>query len=101
MKKRRTQNAERRTADPDARHRRLRRLWFCVLSSAVCVSVGCSSDRKQPTTQPASLSERQDAALRDPFGYKPTFEHRDVSGGGLGEFQGDEMKRDIDNVLNP
>jgi hypothetical protein len=103
---RRTHNAERGTGSADASHRRRRRLWFCVLSSALGVPMACSSD-KQSTTQPAqparpsSVSERQDAALRDPFGYKPEFESRDVSGGGLGEFRGDEMKRDIDNVLNP
>ena len=98
---RRTQNAERRTGGADARLRRWRRLSFCVLSSAFCVSIACSSDDAGPTTRPTSARERQDAALRDPFDYKPDFETRDVSGGGLHEFDNQGMKRDIDHVLNP
>ena len=93
------------TAEANASDRRLRRLWFGVLSSALCVSLACSSDKKQPTTQPTtqptSVRERQDAALRDPFGYKPDFESRDVSGGKITEFDGAGMKKDIDHVLNP
>jgi hypothetical protein len=39
--------------------------------------------------------------MHDPFGYKPDFEGRDVSGGNLSEFDRPGMKRDIDHVLNP
>jgi hypothetical protein len=64
---------------------------------------GCSSDNDggQPTTRPASVRDRQDAALRDPFGYKSDVDQYDVSGGGIGEFDRDAMKRDIDHVFNP
>ena len=61
---------------------------------------GCASDNTGPTTRPATVRDRQDAALRDPFGYK-VMQDEDVSGGKLHEFKGDAMKRDLDNVLNP
>ena len=73
---------------------------LCVVALAlVC---GCASDKKNgSTTRPASMRERQDAALRDPFSYKPGIEDQDISGGDLGHFDKGAMKRDIDHVLNP
>lgn len=62
--------------------------------------IGCASDKK-PSTRPASVSERSDAALRDPFGYSPEMGKADISGGKVNEFDKDGMKRDIDHVLNP
>jgi hypothetical protein len=71
-------------------------LWLLVLSS------GCASDNdKKPTTRPVSMRQRQDAALRDPFSYKPGVEEQDISGGDLGHFDKDAMKKDIDHVFNP
>ena len=71
-------------------------LWLLVLGS------GCSSDNgKQPTTQPMTVRERQDAAMRDPFSYKPGMDDHDISGGDLGHFDREGMKRDIDHVFNP
>ena len=61
---------------------------------------GCASDKKKPTTQPTSMSQRQDAALRDPFGYKPDT-GRDISGGDIGHLDRDGLKRDLNNVFNP
>ncbi len=71
---------------------------LCV---CVCMSLlaGCASDKK-PTTRPTSMSERQDAALRDPFGYKPDMS-RDVSGGDIGHLDRDALKKDVNNVFNP
>ena len=76
---------------------------------AVCIVVaalacGCASDNgKQPATRPTSMRERQDAALRDPFSYKPGLgtEDQDISGGDIGHYDKRGMKRDIDHVLNP
>jgi len=74
-------------------------LWLLVLSG------GCASDnkKKQPTTQPSTMRDRQDAALRDPFSYKPTIgpDDQDISGGDIGHFDRAGMKRDIDHVFNP
>jgi hypothetical protein len=66
-------------------------LWFVP---------GCASDKKPPTTQPSSMSQRQDAALRDPFGYKPDM-NRDVSGGDIGHLDRAGLKKDLNNVFNP
>lgn len=64
------------------------------------VSAGCASNR-QPTTRPANVAERQDAALRDPFDYKPDMGETDITGGDLGHLDGPGMRRDVDHVLNP
>ncbi len=72
-----------------------------MLSGAmVFAGTGCWSNKKQPTTRPASMRDRQNQALADPFGYKVT-EEEDISGGKLHEYKKDSMKRDLDHVLNP
>ena len=80
--------------------------WLLLLSVFICVHPwfisGCSSgSKKQPTTKPTNITERQDAALKDPYGYSPNMDQRDVSGGDLGNFDRAGMKKDIDHVLNP
>ena len=73
-------------------------LWLLVSSG------GCASDNgKHATTKPTSMRERQDAALRDPFSYKPGLgtEDQDISGGDIGHYDKGGMKRDIDHVFNP
>jgi hypothetical protein len=67
-------------------------LWFLS---------GCSNSH--PTTQPVSAADRQDAALRDPFGYKPDMsDANDISGGrGIGAYDRKAMRKDLDHVLNP
>lgn len=64
----------------------------------VCVAAGCSSNA--PTTRPASMAERQDQAMKDPMNYSPHV-NPNVSGGGIGDFDKDAFKRDLDHVLNP
>ena len=78
---------------------RLVPIALCVCA-AQSMWTGCASSDKKPSTQPSSMSERQDAALRDPFGYKPDM-GRDVSGGDVGHYDRDGMKRDLNNVFNP
>ncbi len=50
-----------------------------------------------------TMRDRQDDALADPFGYKVDLKEkpRDISGGGLTEFDRDAFKRDVDAVFNP
>lgn len=64
---------------------------------------GCADGNKPPSTQPSSLQDRQDQALRDPFGYGPTTNEKryDISGGGLKDFDRDAFRRDVDRVFNP
>lgn len=74
--------------------------YWLLLPGCWLVVSGCASDKKPPTTQPSSMHERQDAALRDPFNYKPDMS-RDVSGGGIGDLDRNGLKKDLDNVFNP
>ena len=53
------------------------------------------------TTQPTNAYDRQQKALKDPYGYSPGFEKTDISGGKLGTFDKDAFKKDVDRVFNP
>ena len=59
---------------------------------------GCAST---PTTQPVDASEKQEAILNDPMGYKPTMD-RTVTGGddNITHF-GKGLNSDVDDFLNP
>jgi len=70
-----------------------------LLSSILFVSIGCSD--KNPDTKPKTTHERQQDALRDPFGYSPQVENTDISGGDLGNFDKDAFGKDVDSVFNP
>jgi hypothetical protein len=70
-----------------------------VLLGAMVIGPACAS--REPTTRPTGVADRQDAALRDPFNYKPGADEHDISGGNLGNLDRKAMKRDIDHVLNP
>jgi hypothetical protein len=61
---------------------------------------GCASGKNKPTTRPTNMRDRQDAAMRDPFNYKPDMS-RDVSGGGIGDLDREGLKKDLNNVFNP
>jgi hypothetical protein len=79
---------------------------FCILNSAFCILSSCKSSApatKPAATQPATITERQDAAMRDPFGYSPwkKDEKSRISGGGIGELDKDGMKRDMKSVFDP
>ena len=74
---------------------------FSLMAPVVAgVAPGCGKSG-EPTTKPLTARERQDEALRDPFGYSPEFDSTDVSGGGLGEFDKDAFRKDLKNVLDP
>jgi len=75
--------------------RPLRRCPLVVLG-VICL-VGCSN--RGPTTQPSTISERQEQALRDPFGYNPDFKKTDMSVSGQNDPDG--LKRDLHDVFNP
>ena len=61
------------------------------------VSLGCSEKKShQPTAR-----ERQDRALKDPFGYKPDWNDTNVSGGGTSDLDKDGLRKDLKNVLDP
>jgi len=60
----------------------------------ICLLVGCSNPA--PTTQPESISDRQDKALADPMGYQvpPT-------PGPAGQSANHNLKSDLNDVINP
>jgi len=47
------------------------------------------------------VADRQDAALKDPFGYSPDMSGSDSSSGDIGKFDREGMRKDLDHVLNP
>lgn len=52
-------------------------------------------------TTPTPRTDPRDAGLNDPMNYNPAAERRDVSGGGIMDYDRKEMKKDLDDVLNP
>ena len=80
-----------------------------LLASGFCLAclaplAGCkqkNAETAQPATRPATLRDRQDKALKDPFGYSPDMGTTDISGGGLTGFDKDGFGKDMKNVLDP
>src|SRR5687768_15154326 len=92
-------NDEVRTTNQPAMGAVIRYSGFVILVSAG-LTVGCSSN-KPPATQPSGVRERQEEALKDPFGYSPEVGRSDISGGDVGHLDKKAMRKDIDHVLNP
>jgi hypothetical protein len=71
-------------------------LLSCVLTvcAVLALGFGCAEDRRS-TSQPG------DALLRDPMGYRPTFDEPNISGGDIGHFDKKAFKKDWDSVFNP
>ena len=64
---------------------------------ACLLAAGCAGDGpRKPTTR-----ERQDRALRDPFGYKPDWSGTGVSGGGTADLDKEGLRKDLNHVLDP
>jgi hypothetical protein len=70
----------------------LRSSVFCLLGIGLLAS-GCASNHEQSTY------DRQEQALKDPFGYNPDLKKSELSVDGDGDK--DALKRDVDHVLNP
>jgi hypothetical protein len=64
-----------------------------LLPIALLLAFGCSAPA--PTTQPDSITGRQDKALKDPMGYKVP-DTPDASTG-----DNHSLKRDLNDVINP
>ncbi len=75
-----------------------------TLAAAAPVAVlnagGCNSG--PATTQPMTASQRQDAILKDPMGYKPQVGPDTAGGdGGITHLDNDGLKKDLNDVFNP
>lgn len=79
--------------------RRSFNLSSCLRASVpACLLVllcSCAGDK------PETVRDRQDRLLADPFNTKLDQKPRDISGGTLGELNRDEMRKDLNSVLNP
>ena len=73
-------------------------IGLCLTGLVSFVS-GCTN--QGPTTQPASMAERQDQALQNPFGYTPDMKQTDLTVGGHGDFDKEGLKHDQDILFNP
>jgi hypothetical protein len=76
---------------------------FLTVTAACAVALfsGACAHKKSPsgpTTRPMTLRERQDRALRDPFGYKPDFGGDNISGD-TGSLDKEGLRKDIDHVF--
>ena len=67
--------------------------------AAGALLAGCASS--DSAGQGGSITQRQDRALQDPFGYTPDAKKSDMSVSGHGEFDKEGFERDKDFVLNP
>ncbi len=68
------------------------RRWIYIM--ALLAMGGCASD--QP-----SMTERQEKAIANPWGYSPGLDRTDISGGGITDFKKDAFKKDVDDVFSP
>ncbi len=77
-----------------------------LLCAALVLMTGCESDSSD------DLRARQDAALKDPFGYGPDADkmidgmptspdRSDITGGGVGHYDKDAVKRDWNSFWDP
>src|SRR2546423_1704913 len=100
----RAQNDERRAQSEDRCAVIARRIFgVFVLGFAFCALrfFASCAEKKPSTTQPSTMEERQEAAMKDPMNYKPQFGNGDISGGDIGHFDRDGLKKDWNDVLNP
>jgi hypothetical protein len=94
-------NGKWKMANGNAARRALLTFAIFHLPFAILLCAGCTS--AHPTTQPVSATDRQNAAMRDPMGYKPDMSDTNtISGdGGVADYDKKAMRKDIDHVFNP
>lgn len=74
-----------------------RRIALTAACALALLSLHCAD----PKTRKPTAQERQDRALRDPFGYKPDWDGTGVSGGGTADLDKEGLRKDLKNVLDP
>jgi hypothetical protein len=77
---------------------RLNPLRTALLLTLPLVALACTYDGDKTA---ASTTKPSEAAMKDPFGKWTNVDdaRRDVSGGGISNYNKDAMKRDVDNTL--
>jgi hypothetical protein len=74
------------------------------LTVAALALTGCSQQSGQPTTRPSGTYDRQEQAIKDPFGYTPDVRNSDTTrtgSSGIGEWDREGLKKDLEHVFNP
>ena len=77
---------------------------FWILTSGFFFPSGCAQQSGQPTTRPSGTYDRQEQAIKDPFGYTPDVRNSDTTrtgSSGIGEWDREGLKKDLDHVFNP
>jgi type IV pilus biogenesis protein CpaD/CtpE len=75
---------------------RLNRFPCALLLAACLAAAGCAASSDHTT-----VSQRQDLLLKDPMNYSPTMDNTDITGGDIGHYDSQAMKRDLDDFWNP
>jgi len=94
---------DRRTASPASRPAaaiRLGLLTSLALLGCAAFLCGCAGKAQPAATRPASMYDRQQALLHDPFGWSPDLKKSDMTVSGDGD-DGAALKRDLEHVANP
>jgi hypothetical protein len=78
------------------RHSSFIRISGFVILVCSLTFVGCTDSSDQ-----SSVRDKQDQALKDPYGYKVDVPKQDISGGGTMDYDKEGMKKDVDHVFNP
>ena len=68
-----------------------------LLPGACCIMAACTTN----TSTETATSRPGDGLENDPLGYNPHIEELNISGGGLGNYDKNAMKKDLDDVFNP
>ena len=71
----------------------------CGLALLLTLSA-CAKKPAPPGRQPTA-QERQDRAMKDPFGYKPDWRDTNISSGGVADLDKDGLKKDLGHVIMP
>ena len=81
----------------------MRRLLALIVACgfALVGAASCANKESGPTTRPMTARERQDRALKDPFGYKPDWRDTDFGGGRDADVKKDGIQRDLGHVIMP
>ena len=62
---------------------------------------GCAGNKGKPTTQPATAAGPADKAMRDPFGYSPSWGEAEEIGSDDFKLDRKGLKRDLGHVIMP
>jgi len=70
-----------------------RNCWTLIAALTGALLTGCAESQPRP--------DPRDAGVKDPMNYNPAGERRDISGGGIMDYDRKEMNKDVNSVLNP